>query len=42
MEEATEIEKNFETLFKQHYQQLCSYAFTFLKDAERCRTGIIY
>ena len=34
MEEATEIEKNFETLFKQHYQQLCSYAFTFLKDAE--------
>ena len=31
---ATEIEKKFEALFRQHYQRLCSYAFTFLQDEE--------
>lgn len=32
MDEIIEISKKFETLFRQHYRQLCSYAYTFLKD----------
>lgn len=34
MDSKREIEKNFESLFRQHYQRLCSYAYTFLKDEE--------
>lgn len=34
MEVTTEIEKDFENLFRQHYQKLCSYAYSFLKDEE--------
>lgn len=30
----TEIERNFEQLFRRHYQQLCSYANSFLNDME--------
>ncbi len=29
---ATTLEQDFEHLFRLHYQRLCSYAFTFLKD----------
>lgn len=29
---ASEKRSNFETVFRQHYERLCSYAFTFLKD----------
>lgn len=28
------IQQNFEIFFKKHYQQLCSYAYSFLKDDE--------
>lgn len=34
MNSAAELNKNFETIFKQHYQRLCSYAYTYLKDVD--------
>lgn len=33
---AEEIHQNFENYFRQHYERLCSYAYTFLKDEESC------
>lgn len=30
------LHKNFHIFFEQHYQRLCSYAFSFLKDEESC------
>jgi RNA polymerase sigma-70 factor (ECF subfamily) len=34
MDATSEINKIFESIFRQHYQRLCSYAFTYLKDKE--------
>lgn len=31
-----EIRQDFENFFRQHYERLCSYAYTFLKDEESC------
>ncbi|MBS1632845.1 MAG: RNA polymerase sigma-70 factor [Bacteroidetes bacterium] len=36
MNQPPEIRKEFEVVFKQYYQKLCSYAFTFIKDKESC------
>lgn len=30
------LHQNFRVFFEQHYQRLCSYAFSFLKDEESC------
>lgn len=34
MDMASDIKESFEGIFRQHYQRLCSYAYTFLKDME--------
>lgn len=36
MQATEEIRQDFEIFFRQHYERLCSYAYTFLKNKESC------
>lgn len=36
IESADLVRENYEGFFRQHYEKLCSYAYTFLKDEESC------